>query len=418
MGLFVLTVAILLGAYMAWGIGANDVANSMADAVGSRSITIKKAVILAAVCEFSGSVLVGAHVTNTIRKGIISPDVVSHTPMAFALAMICALAGAALWLHFATWWGMPVSTTHSIVGAVAGVGILAGGFSAIDYARMGQIIASWFISPIVGGVMAFFTFRLIVRFILGTHTPIRSAIRFAPVLIFFVGFVMSLATLYKGLKHVLGHYTFLSDHAIAISLGVAFVSALLSRVFLKRSLMNDHHKPVADQLLRVEAVLAPVVVITSCCVAFAHGANDVANAVGPLAAVVDVVGTGAIKKSVEVPLWVLCLGGAGIVVGLATYGYRVIETVGTRITVLTPSRGIAADVAATTMVLVCSRLGLPVSTTHTLVGSIIGVGLARGLSAVNRRVTYNIFWSWLVTLPAAGGVAVVLFLVLRWLFHV
>jgi len=227
---------------------------------------------------------------------------------------------------------------------------------------------------------------------------------------------MALATLYKGLKHVLGEWTWVSDHAIALSVAVGVLSAIATRWYLKSRLANDFEKPLPTQLDRVERMLAPIVVITSCCVAFSHGANDVANAVGPLAAVVDIVKHGAVKAKVEVPFWILCLGGTGIVIGLATYGYRVMETVGSRITVLTPSRGIAADVSATTVVLICSRMGIPVSTTHTLVGAVLGVGIARGLSAVNRKVTVNIFGGWLITVPAAGGLAILLFLVGRILF--
>jgi len=416
MGWLLLGISVILGLYMAWGIGANDVANSMADAVGSRSISIKKAVIAAAVCEFAGAVLVGAHVTDTIRKGIVSPEAMAGDVQASALGMCCALFAAALWLHLASWWGMPVSTTHSIVGAVAGVGIVAAGWHAINMGKMGQIIASWFISPVAGAIMAYFMFRLMVWLILGSQTPVRSAIRFAPFVTFLVGLIMALATLYKGLKHVLGEWTWVSDHGIELSVAVGVLSALGTRWYLKTRLANDFDKPLPTQLDRVERMLAPIVVITSCCVAFSHGANDVANAVGPLAAVVDIVKHGEVKAKVEVPFWILCLGGTGIVIGLATYGYRVMETVGSRITVLTPSRGIAADVSATTVVLICSRMGIPVSTTHTLVGAVLGVGFARGLSAVNRKVTANIFGGWLITVPAAGGLAIVLFVVGRALF--
>ncbi len=410
-------VTALLGFYMAWNIGANDVANSMADAVGSRSISIKKAVWAAGVCEFCGAVFVGAHVTDTVRKGIVSPEAMAAEPYALALGMACALLAAAIWLHFATWWGMPVSTTHSIVGAVTGFGVVAAGWLAVNWVVMAKIVASWIISPLAGGVMAFFLFKAIVWLILAKEKPALAAIRVAPFIIFFVAFVMSLATFYKGLKNVVGISEWLTGGgAFFVSAAVAVVAALVSRRFLARYLKGQHHLPLSEQLERVERVFAPLVVATSCCVAFAHGANDVANAIGPLAAVVDIVSTGAVKMKVGVPLWILVLGGSGIVVGVVTYGYRVMLTVGTKITQLTPSRGIAADVAAMTVVLICSRLKLPVSTTHTLVGAILGVGLARGLASVDRTVTRNIFGSWLITVPAASILSAVLFVVARLLF--
>ena len=439
--------AALLGLYMAWNIGANDVANSMADAVGSRSISIRNAVIAAGICEFLGAVLVGSSVTDTIRKGIIKPDVVaayvatgrestrgpapavepgadpapSATPPGemteaakkLALGMTCALFSAAIWLHASSYLGMPVSTTHSIVGAVSGMGIVAFGHLAIDWWVMAKIVVSWFISPVAGGLMAFLLFKLIIRTILGRAQPSRAALHFAPLLVFLVAFVMCLGTLHKGLKHLIKEagpeLQWMSDHAIWISIGAGLVAMIAARFYLARKLRGDYRLSLGDQLERVEMALAPIVVLTSCCVAFSHGANDVANSVGPLAAVVDIVNSGEIPEKVPVPFWVLCLGGIGIVAGLAMYGYRVMRTVGSRITQLTPSRGIAADLSATAVVLLCSRLQLPVSTTHTLVGAILGVGLARGLSSVNRTVTRNIFGGWLLTVPAAAGVAMVLY---------
>jgi PiT family inorganic phosphate transporter len=444
-----------LGFYMAWNIGANDVANSMGCAVGSKSITIRNAVIAAALCEFLGAVLVGAHVTDTIRKGIVRPEAVGIvandkpadqqqaeetsespapasprtttgqqlSPGAFKLAigMACSLLAAAVWLHTASYFGMPVSTTHSIVGAVTGFGLLAFGFDSIHWTKMGEIVASWFISPILGGLIAFVLFKLILATILGRQTPTRAAIRFAPFLIFVVGFVMALSILWKGLKHLIKEQQGVlpewitggnSDTAaLTISAGCGLLSFIAAQAYLRHKLKNRSSEPLPDQLELVERMFAPLVVITSCCVAFSHGANDVANSVGPLAAVVDIVNTGDVQSRVPVPMWVLGLGGVGIVIGLATYGYRVMTTVGEKITHLTPSRGMAADTAATIVVLACSRMGLPVSTTHTLVGSILGVGLARGLGSVDRTVTRNIFGGWLITVPVSAILSAVLYLI-------
>jgi PiT family inorganic phosphate transporter len=446
-----LIVPALLGFYMAWNIGANDVANSMGCAVGSKSITIRNAVIAAALCEFLGAVLVGAHVTDTIRKGIVRTEAIgivsnekqeqqkaavapggaapraeaeaSLSPAAFKLAigMACSLLAAAIWLHTASFFGMPVSTTHSIVGAVTGFGALAFGLDAINWAKMGEIVASWFISPVLGGLIAFVLFKLMLATILGRQAPARAAIRYAPFFIFVIGFVMTLSIFWKGLKYLLKEQqdvlpNWLSGDnsdvaAFTISAVIALGSFLAAQAFLRRNLSGRSSEPISDQLELVERMFAPLVVITSCCVAFSHGANDVANSVGPLAAVVDIVSTGGVQSKVPVPMWVLTLGGVGIVIGLSTYGYRVMTTIGEKITHLTPSRGIAADTAATIVVLACSRMGLPVSTTHTLVGSILGVGLARGLSGIDRTVTRNIFGGWLITVPVAAILSAVLYLI-------
>ena len=417
MGFVLIGITVLLGLYMAWNIGANDVANSMADAVGSGSIRIKYAVLAAGACEFAGAVLVGSHVTDTVRKGIVSPEALTGEPGALALGMACALLAAAVWLHLATWMGMPVSTTHSIVGAVAGFGVVAVGWSGVHWGKMGQIVASWFISPVVGGVLAFSLFRLISHLILGGERPVRAAIKFAPGVLFLAAVVVALATVYKGLRHLVAERApwLTGKVAVVLALGLGVVCAAGARLLIRRYLSGKDARslPLPEQLELVERIFAPLVVVTSCCVAFAHGANDVANAIGPLAAVVDIVRAGTVKMQVQVPTWVLVLGGSGIVLGLSTYGYRVMRTVGYKITALTPTRGVAADLSAMATVLVCTRLKLPVSTTHTLVGAILGVGLARGLGGVNPKVTRNILGSWLVTVPAAAGLSVVFFLLGR-----
>ena len=422
MASLIIGITVLLGLYMAWSIGANDAANSMADAVGSKSIRIGWALFAAGICEFAGAVLVGSHVTDTVRKGIVTPEAIAQIPglqateaaALLAIGMASALLAAAVWLHVATWMSMPVSTTHSIVGAVAGFGIVAAGWNAVDWGKIGQIVVSWFISPVVGGVLAFILFKLISRLILGQEKPTKAAVRIMPFIVCFIVMVVTLATLYKGLKNITAQAAWLTgSRALLLAVGTGLCAAVIARILVKRRLKGYHRSPLPEQLEQVERVFAPLVVLTSCTIAFAHGANDVANAIGPLAAVLDIVREGTVKMKVQVPFGVLALGGFGIVLGLSTFGYRVMRTVGTKITQLTPSRGVAADVAACTTVLVCTRLGLPVSTTHTLVGAILGIGLARGLAAVNRRVTRNIFGSWLITVPAAGVLAVVFFLLGR-----
>ncbi|MEN8188833.1 MAG: inorganic phosphate transporter [Thermodesulfobacteriota bacterium] len=419
MEVFLIALTGIIGLYMAWNIGANDVANSMADAVGSRAINVKQAVILAGICEFAGAVLVGANVTNTVRKGIVDPSILASMPgittadaaTILVLGMTAALLSAAIWLNFSTFAGLPVSTTHSIVGAVAGFGVMAAGWSAVNWGKMGQIVASWFISPVAGGMLAYLIFNFISKAILGKEKPTRAAIRFTPLIVFLLVVVVTLATIYKGMKHVIGDISWLTpQNSFLLAIAMAVVAGLISRFWVAAKLKGKSELPIAAQLELVEEIFIPLVIISSCAVAFAHGANDVANAIGPFAAIVHILQTGTIEMKVGVPFWILALGGAGIVFGLATYGYRVMETVGTKITEITPSRGVAADIAATATVLVCSRLSLPVSTTHTLVGAVLGIGLARGLGGINRKVVTSIFGSWIITVPAAAVLSIILFL--------
>lgn len=411
---FILAFSIIAGFYMAWNIGANDVANSMADAVGSKAITIFWAVVLAGIFEFCGAVLVGSHVTNTIRKGIIDSQVFAPEPRLLAYGMLSALLAAALWLNVASFMGMPVSTTHSIVGAVTGFGIFAAGFQHVQWNKLGQIVASWFISPVVGGLISYIFFKLILRFILNKDKPIIAAKRNMPVFVFFIFVTIFLGTIYKGLKHL--HLDLTGGDALTISVIGGLLAAMGSAFFLRNIRDADGESSFSQQVAQVEKIFIVLVVITSCSVAFAHGANDVANAIGPLAAVIEIIKTNAIPKQVEVELWILVLGGTGIIIGLATFGYKVMSMVGTNITEITPSRGVAADIGATVTVLVCSNMGLPVSTTHTLVGAILGVGLARGFPAINIKVVTRIFGSWVATIPITAGLSVLLYCLARWLF--
>lgn len=406
----------LLGLYMAWNIGANDVANSMGGAVGSRAISVRNAIILASICEFSGAVLVGSHVTDTVRKGIVDPACMTNAPELLAIGMACALLGAAAWLHIATWWGMPVSTTHAIVGAVAGFGVIGAGARAVEWAEMGRIVASWFISPVAGIVLGWVGFKLIVKLILGREKPSAAAVKYWPWVVFTVLIVVTVSTLCdKALRDRVPSLAswFTGWTALIVSVSLSGAVALACYVFIKKHLGAYSDLPLDDQIDRVEKVFSPLVVLTGCSVAFAHGANDVANAIGPLAAVFDIINTSKVHMKAVVPMWVLVLGGVGIVLGLATFGARVMATIGGKITQLTPSRAVAANIAAATTVLVCSRMQLPISTTHIIVGAVFGVGMARGFDAVNRGVAKNIFGSWVLSVPAAAVLSVLFFLVCR-----
>jgi len=406
--------AIIIGAYMAWNIGANDVANSMADAVGSKALTIFWAVVLAGICNFCGAVLVGGHVTDTVRKGIIDTQAFAHDPRVLAHGMVCAMLAAALWLNLASYLGMPVSTTHSIVGGIIGFGILQAGIGCIHWTKLGLIVASWFVSPLAGGTMAFVIFRLISRNILSVEKPALAARKSIPVCVFFTFAILILAVIYKGLKNI--HLNLEGPQAIALSILGGLIASGLSALLIKRNRNCNWELPRKQQLVQVEKTFAVLVVITSCTVAFAHGANDVANAVGPLAAVVEIVKNNSLPGKVSVSIWFLVLGGVGITVGLATFGYRVMRLVGTKVTEITPSRGVAADLSGMITVLACSKMGLPISTTHTLVGAIIGVGLARGIAGIDRKIVGSIFASWIITIPIASGLTVLLYLIAKLLF--
>ncbi len=397
-------------AYMAWNIGANDVANAMGTSVGSHAVTLKQAVMLAAVFEFAGAFLVGGHVTDTVRKGIVSPEVFANSPDIFILGMLAALLAAGLWLHLATFLGLPVSTTHSIIGGVVGFGLLVGGFGAIHWGKFGSVVMSWFISPFFGGLMGFLTFVFIKRTVLSSWNPVRAANRVVPILVFPVFMILVLSMIYKGLKNL--HFDIPLGKAILISAGVGLIASLVMRFVLVRKQISRPKKR-REAFEQTEGIFAYLQIMTACYVAFAHGANDVANAIGPFAAIVSVFKTGSVEMKVGVPMWVLALGGAGIVIGLGTWGYKVIETIGKKITTITPSRGFSAEFATATTVLVCSKLGLPVSTSHTLVGSVIGVGMARGMAALNTRVIRNIVNSWLITVPLTALITVIIFQILK-----
>lgn len=411
-----LLVAILTGGYMAWNIGANDVANAMGTSVGSGALTLRKAVVLAGIFEFLGAVLVGSHVTETVRGGILEVSLFDPAgglgpdgPLILALGMLSALLAAALWLHVASLMSLPVSTTHSIVGALVGIGLVAFGLQGVAWGTLGSIVMSWFVSPVLGGVLGYLTFRAVRARVLRNSDPIHATRQIAPYLIAIVITLIVLSFIYKALGNVMDAPPFIL--ALGASLAAGLVGGLVTLLWVRFKPPPEGVQPYGY----VETIFAGLQIVTACYVAFAHGANDVANAIGPVAAVVSLTANdfSALAGEVPVPFWVLVLGGVGIVVGLATFGYRVIATIGKEITEMTPTRGFAAEFGAATTVLIASRMGLPVSTTHTLVGAVVGVGFAQGIGALNMRVLRNIAGSWVATVPAAGGVAAVIFLVLR-----
>ncbi len=409
-----LVLACVFGLFMAWGIGANDVANAMATSVGSRALTIRQAVLIAAVFEFLGAFLAGGEVTATIRKGIIDVSVVADTPDYLVIGMLASLVAAGTWLLVASTLGWPVSTTHSIIGSIVGFAIVGIGMDAVKWDKIVSIVSSWVVSPLLAGTISFLLFRSVQRLILSTEDPFENAKRYVPIYIFLVGFVIALVTLFKGLKHIGLELSTGQSYMLAAMVGLILMGI---GKFLISWIQVDPESETQFHFANVERIFGVLMIFTACAMAFAHGSNDVANAVGPVAAVVGIVqGAGDVAQKSALSIWILLLGGVGIVLGLLMYGTRVIATVGKQITELTPSRGFAAELAAATTVVMASGIGLPISTTHTLVGAVLGVGMARGIDALNLNVVRNIFMSWVITLPAGAFLAIGFFYLFKALF--
>lgn len=467
-----LVVAVVAGFYMAWNIGANDVANAMGTSVGSGALTYRKAMLVAGLLEFSGAVLVGMHVTETVRKKMLDPTTIPTDVL--MIGMVASLLGAGTWLLIATALGRPVSTTHSIVGAIFGFGLMVAGVHAVNWSKIGEIVVSWVVSPLMSGAIAYLLFSWIEAAVIKSVDPVSAARRWFPAYVFLVFFVMVLVTIFKGLANLRLDLTL--DQAVTVAVAIGLVAAAVGGWLIRRAEVpevdetllggaqplsvergladvslrvsrlrglaggpvqerlasienelvalaaeaNEHSVParLRPEYRFVERAFGSLQVLSACFVAFAHGSNDVANAVGPLAAVVTLVhgGREALAGSTPVPFWVLVLGATGIVVGLATFGRRVMQTIGTRITDLTPSRGFSAEVAAASTIVLASRLGLPVSTTHTLVGGVLGVGLARGIANINPTVVREIMIAWAIEVPAAAGLCVLFYGLLQLVF--
>jgi PiT family inorganic phosphate transporter len=382
----------------------------MATSVGSKALTIKQAIVVAAVFEFLGAVLAGGAVTDTVRKGIVDTDLLSGTPELLVYGMLAALLAAGTWLLIASRNGWPVSTTHSIVGAIVGFAAVGIGVDAVQWGKVGTIVMSWVVSPVTAGFIAYLIYQSVQRLILRQEDPLAKAKRYVPVYIFLAAFTITLVTILKGLKHV-GLTISLRDSYI-LAILIAVVIAVVGAVIIQR-IQPDKKAEKNQHFYTVERVFGVLMVVTACGMAFAHGSNDVANAIGPLAAVISVAQNGVILAKSSLPLWVLMIGGGGIVIGLATFGRHVIATVGKKITQLTPSRGFAAELAAATTIVIASGTGMPISTTHTLVGAVLGVGIARGIDAIDLRVVGRIFLSWVITIPAGAILAIVFFFIFK-----
>jgi inorganic phosphate transporter, PiT family len=462
---------LVTGFYMAWNIGANDVANAIGTSVGSGALKLKQAVIIAAILEFAGAFFFGSHVSKTMQSGIVNADLFVDNPRILVYGMLASLASAGIWLQVASYFGWPVSTTHSIVGAIVGFGVVVGGFEAVYWDQVGFIVTSWIFSPILGGILAYFVFTVIRKNIFYSSTPVEAAKRFTPVLVFFFGVILAFIFLFQGLHNLNLKLSLLEGGLIACLIGllmsgISYVALKRIKSSSKTQIVHSSYNPeivgaldkaskhlqraqssthgsvqytlsllieevqslkgsmqqnqfVEDEhseYLQVEKIFGYLQIMSACMMAFAHGANDVANAIGPLSAAIAILTSGIVAVESPVPMWALALGGLGIVIGLATWGWRVIETIGKKITELTPSRGFSAEFGAATTIVLASRLGMPISTTHTLVGAVLGVGLARGLEAVNLTTTRDVLISWIVTVPIGALIAIVLFYPFKMIF--
>jgi len=467
--IILIILVLLAGFYMAWNIGANDVSNAMGTSVGSGALTLFKAVIIAGVLEFCGAFFLGGNVSKTMQQGIVNPEFFAHDPKILLYGMISALIATAVWLQIASYFGWPVSTTHAIVGALIGFGALIGGVHTVHWADVGKIALSWVISPALSGLFAYLIFSTLQQKVLFAMNPIHATRRLIPVLFFIVLFVFTLSVLFNGLGSFNLRFTLLETIWIGIAVGA--VGGFISMVFLKKmrfpqpqlvsrnvsqqvqsldkamrhlkrvklSSKGDRRETVG-RILRdveeyaeevrdhstlytassdykiVEKMFASLQILSASYVAFAHGANDVANAIGPVAGAIDIIRKGQLSFSSAIPSWLLAMGGIGIVVGLATWGWRVMETIGKKITELTPTRGFSAEFGAAITILIASKFGLPISTTHCIVGAVLGVGLARGISALNLRTLRDIVLSWVITLPSSAIVCILIFYLVRAIF--
>jgi PiT family inorganic phosphate transporter len=410
-----LIIAIVGGLYMAWNIGANDVANAFGTSVGSGAITVRRAILLAAIFEFGGAFLVGAPVAETISGSIVAPSNFAVNPMHLALGMLASLLAASIWLNAATFFGQPVSTTHAIIGGVVGFAVVACGPACVEWAKMGTIAASWIVSPLVGGILAYSIYRWVVRrYVLNSRHPVFMAMAFMPFGMGALTAIITFSVVFRGLPGL--RLDLPLEWAAPIAGGAGLVVALAIRLALRKRMWR-HGVPHAERYETVERWFGYMQVATAAYMSFAHGANDCANAIGPLAAAIQIIGHPAeVPAKIAISPWLLALGGVGIVLGLSTYGYKVMQTIGKHITEVTPTRGFSAEFGTATSVLVFSKLGMPISTTFVIVGAVMGVGLARGFAALDLTVIRRIFLSWLITIPVSAVLAIVLYWILMGIF--
>ena len=396
-------IAVLLGLYMTWGIGANDVANAMGTAVGAGGVSVKQTIVIAVVFEFLGAVLAGSHVTNTLQKDIIHVTSVLDKPEVLVFGMMSALLASSIWIMIASAFAWPVSITHTVIGAIVGFGLIGVGMDAIQWSMLGQILIAWILSPFFSGILAFFTMGIVNILIMERAHPDKKALRYAPSLVFVLVFSISMVAFFEGVEVLRISMSTLETIVISVLVGAAatmlarrWVAALTLEAYEERELKRSN----------VEMIFAPLMPFAAAAIAFSHGANDVANGMGPIALVIGIIQSKGdlsqlIAGDAPLPFWILVLGGAGITLGLVTMGVRVMRTIGRKITELTPSRGFCATLASAVTVILATRVGFPVSTTQIAVGAVIGVGMYRSMDSVDFRVVGGIVTTWFVTFPAS-----------------
>ena len=403
-------LALVIGFIMAWAIGANDVANAMASTVGSRILTVRHAVIIAAIFEALGAMLASGEVTNMIRFGIVNVNDFANDPHMFIIGMFAALLAASSWLIIATIYGLPVSTTHTIVGSVLGFGIASVGPWRIAWYNLFEIVLGWIISPVLAIAVAYVIHKAISQYIFNANEPLTRATKFVPRCNAVLYMVFIFIALSSSKKTVGIELTSITITSLVLLTGIA--TYYISAYFTKKSIIPENTR--IDTTNRIEKMFSSLAIATAAAMAFAHGANDIANAIGPVAAIITAAdGADITNQSGHIPFWLLQYGAFAVVMGLITFGYRIMETVGSKITQLTPSRGFAAQLSTSLIIIVATGLGLPVSTTQIMVGSILGIGLARGLMAINLKVVKNIFISWSITIPAGLGLSIVFYTLLQ-----
>ncbi|MDI1351934.1 MAG: inorganic phosphate transporter [bacterium] len=403
--IFYLIFATILCFLMTWGVGANDLANVMSTTMGSKAVTVRQAMLIAIIFEFAGAFLGGNGVTETMRDGIINTSQLSNQPLILIEGMLGVLFACTIWMNLASYLGVPVSITNALVGSMVGFGTMVLGPQAIHWNQVGRIAIGWITSPMISGITAYALFISIQQTIFVKNNPLAKAKLYIPIYLFLIGSILSFITVFKGLNHFDIHLNFKQN--LAVTLATSIIITIIGMVFIKS--IPEHPKiRRRERFIQVEKYFAVLMAMTACAMAFAHGSNDVALAVGPLTIVYSLVmNSHQVFDANNYPAWIILFGCVGVITGLLMYGRKVIETVGSAITALTPSRAFAATLSAATTVVVATSTGIPVSATQTLVGAVLGVGLARGIGALNLIVIRNIFMSWILTLPAASILTII-----------
>jgi PiT family inorganic phosphate transporter len=408
------SLAVILCFFMTWGVGANDLANVMSTTMGSKSVSVKQAMFIAIIFEFAGAFLGGTDVTETMRNGIINTQQLSAEPRILIEGMLGVLMACTIWMNLASYLGVPVSITNALVGSMVGFGSLVLGTEAIHWNQVSRIAVGWISSPLISGIMAYALFISIQQSIFIRINPLEKAKFYIPIYLFLIGGILSFITVFKGLSHFEIHLSLAQDLVVML---LSSICITLLGLFIIRCIPEVKNIKRRDRFLQVEKYFAVLMAMTACAMVFAHGSNDVALAVGPLTIVHSLIYQSHQPFSAaDYPSWIIIFGCVGVIGGFLIYGRKVIETVGSSITALTPSRAFAATLAAATTVVFATSLGIPVSATQTLVGAVLGVGLARGIGALNLRVIRNIFTSWILTLPAASILTILSYKIISLIF--